>query len=401
MLTDKEIKAAKPRDKTYKLSDGLGMYLEVKSNGSKLWRLKYRYEGREKRISFGSYPDTLGTLARQKRDEARKQLAAGIDPSAARKAIKDSAANSFELVAREWLALQQKKLAASTFSNTKGILETLIFPYIGSRPIDKISASEVLKPLKLIEARGLHETAHRARQKCSQILRYAVQTERALRDVSSDLRGALASIPTKNYASIKDPIQIGQLLRDIDKYRGNIVTWYALRIAPHVFVRPGELRHAHWLEFDLDSHSPQWRIPAERMKMREQHIVGLSTQATNLFKELKLLTGDSDYVFPAIHTRSRPMSENTINLALRRMGYDNETMTGHGFRSMASTCLNELGWHPDLIELQLSHAERNSVRAAYNKAQRLPERRKMMQAWSDYLDELRDGAKIIPFLQKY
>jgi integrase len=396
MLTDKAIKAAKPREKPYKLSDGLGLYLEVIPNGSRLWRWKYRYEGREKRLSFGGYPDTPGTVARQKRDDARKLLATGIDPSAARQASKQAAANSFELVALEWLVLQQKKLAPATYAKAEWTLKTLVFPFIGSRPIDKIKASDVLKLLKRIETRGLHETAHRTRQRCSQVFRYAVQTERSERDVTADLRGALVTVVSINHASIKDPAKIGQLLRDIEAYRGHAVTWYALRLAAYLFVRPGELRHAEWSEFDLDGDHPQWRIPAPKMKMREQHIVPLSTQVVKLLKELQAITGSGKYVLPAIHTATRPISENTVNVALRRMGYDNETMTGHGFRSMASTCLNEQGWHPDLIELQLAHAERNAVRAAYNKAQRLPERRKMMQSWADYLDGLRIGAKVIP-----
>jgi integrase len=229
------------------------------------------------------------------------------------------------------------------------------------------------------------------------VFRYAVQTGRAERDVAADLRGALAPVVSEHHATITEPARIGELLRAIDGYNGQAVTAYALKLSPLVFVRPGELRHAEWTEFDLDGHEPLWRIPAEKMKMGEQHIVPLAKQAVVLLRELKGLTGRGRYVFPSLRSGSRPMSDNTVNAALRRLGYTSEEMTGHGFRSLASTCLNEQGYHPDLIELQLAHAERNQVRAAYNKAQRLPERRKMMEAWADYLDGLRAGARVVPF----
>jgi integrase len=271
----------------------------------------------------------------------------------------------------------------------------LVYPYIGSRPIAKLGATDVLKVLKRIEGRGIHETAHRTRQRCSQVFRYAVQTERAAHDVTADLRGALAPVVSEHHAAITEPVRIGELLRAIDGYTGHSATAYALKLAPLLFVRPGELRHAEWTEFDLDGPEPQWRIPAEKMKMGEQHLVPLSKQALALLRELQPLTGRGPYVFPSIRSRTRPMSDNTVNAALRRLGYTSEEMTGHGFRSLASTCLNEQGYHPDLIELQLAHAERNKVRAAYNKAQRLPERRKMMEAWADYLDGLR-RANVVP-----
>ena len=396
MLTDKAIQAAKPSERPYKLADGEGLTMLVKPNGSKLWRFRYRHDGREKMLGFGGYPDTSAKLAREKRDKARKQLAEGFDPSNARQAEKAARGNTFEVVAREWLTMQKERLAPATYAKAEWTLETLVFPYLGTRPIDKISAADVLKVLKRIEGRGLNETAHRTRQRISQVCRYAVVTERAQHDVTLSLRGALAAVVSTNHAAITEPAKIGELLRLIEGYKGQTVTWCALRIAPLVFVRPGELRHAEWSEFDLDGDDPQWRIPAEKMKMREQHIVPLSKQVVKLLRELNALTGNGRYLFPALTTTRRCMSENTINLALRRMGYSNEEMTGHGFRSMASTTLNEQGWHPDLIELQLAHAERNAVRAAYNKAQRLPERRKMMQAWADHLDSLREGAKVIP-----
>ena len=270
-----------------------------------------------------------------------------------------------------------------------------MFPYIGSRPIAKLSAVDVLKVLKRIEGRGIHETAHRTRQRCAQVFRYAVQTARAERDPTVDLKGALAPVAKEHHAAITEPARIGELLRAIDGYAGHVVTAYALKLAPLLFVRPGELRHAEWPEFDLDSAEPLWRIPAEKMKMREQHIVPLATQALGLVRELQSVTGRGRYVFPSLRSGSRPMSENTVNAALRRLGYSTDEMTGHGFRSLASTCLNEQGYHPDLIELQLAHTERNQIRAAYNKAQRLPERRKMMQAWGDYLDGLRAGANVV------
>jgi integrase len=279
----------------------------------------------------------------------------------------------------------------------------LVCPYVGSRPIAKLGATDVLKVLKRIEGRGIHETAHRTRQRCSQVFRYAVQTERAAHDVTADLRGALAPVISEHHAAITEPARIGELLRALDGYAGHIVTAYALKLAPLLFVRPGELRHAEWTEFELDGYQPQWRIPAEKMKMGEQHLVPLSEQAVALLRELQPATGRGPYVFPSLRSRLRPMSNNTVNAALRRLGYTNEEMTGHGFRSLASTCLNEQGYHPDLIELRLAHAERNKVRVACNKAQRLPERRKMMQAWSDYLDHLRVAAansNVVPILAR-
>jgi integrase len=394
MLTDTAIRAAKPREKAYKLFDGLGLYLEVTPTGSKLWRLKYRHDGRENRLALGAYPDTSLKLAREHRDAARRGLAAGIDPSIQRQAEKLATANTFEAVAREWLPLQEKKLAKSTYAKAVWTFETLVFPYIGSRPIAKLGAMDVLKVLKRIEGRGIHETAHRTRQRCAQVFRYAVQTGRAERDPTVDLKGALAPVVCEHHASITEPKRIGELLRAIDGYTGHFVTAYALKLAPLLFVRPGELRHAEWTEFDLESVEALWRIPAEKMKMGEQHVVPLSAQALVLLRELHSVSGRGRYVFPSVRSGSRPMSDNTVNAALRRMGYTTEEMTGHGFRSLASTCLNEQGYHPDLIELQLAHAERNQVRAAYNKAQRLPERRKMMEAWAVYLDGLRAAENI-------
>jgi integrase len=396
MLTTTEIRAAKPREKPYKLSDEGGLYLLINPNDSRWWRLKYRFEGREKALSLGVYPHVSLQQARTQRDDAKKAVANGIDPSVKRQAEKSANANTFEAIAREWLGLQEKRLAPATYTKALWTFETLVFPYIGNRPIAKIGPTDVLKVLKRIEGRGVHETAHRTRQRCAQVFRFAVQTERAERDVTADLRGALAPVVSEHHAAITEPARIGELLRAIEGYSGHVVTAHALKLAPFLFVRPGELRHAEWSEFDMEGHEPHWRIPGEKMKMGEQHVVPLSKQAVALLRELKLVTGQGKYVFPSVRTRSRPMSENTVNAALRRLGYTSDEMTGHGFRSLASTNLNEQGYHPDLIELQLAHAERNQVRAAYNKAQRLPERRKMMQAWADYLDGLHAGGNVIP-----
>jgi len=397
-LTDRAIRNAKPRAKFYRVADEKGMYLEVTPKGSKYWRLKYRFAGKEKRLALGVYPDVSLAAARKRRDEAREQLAHGIDPAAHRKARKAvtavGAANSFEVVAREWFAKYAPTWAPGHADKIIRRLEKDIFPWIGGRPIAEVTAPELLAVLRRIESRGAIETAHRAQQNCGQVFRYAIATGRAERDPSADLRGALTPVKEKHHASITDPKAIGELLRVIEGYQGSLVTKCALRLAPLVFVRPGELRKAEWSEFNLDD--AEWRIRAQRMKMREQHIVPLSTQAVAILRELHALTGTGRYVFPGARTNGRPMSENTVNAALRRLGYAKDEMTGHGFRSMASTILNELGWHRDAIERQLAHAERNAMRAAYNFAQHLAERRKMMQAWADYLDALARGGRVLP-----
>jgi integrase len=393
-LSDTVIRTARPRDTAYKLSDGRGLSLLVNPNGSKWWRLRYRFYGREKMLSLGVYPDVPLKLARERCDDARKKIAAGQDPSVERHAEKAAREHTFEIVAREWLALQQKKLSLSTYNKSRWMLETFIFPDLGARPIGEITAPDLLTAIRKIEARGINETARRTKQRCGQVLRYAIATGRAQHDISADLRGALAPVVSKHHAAITDPTQIGELLRAVDGYSGQLVTAAALKLAPLVFVRPGELRAARWTEFDLER--AEWRISAERMKMREAHVVPLSTQAVEILKDLVGLTGRGSYVFPSVRTATRPMSENTINAALRRIGYSTEEMTGHGFRALASTCLNELGWAPDVIELQLAHKERNAVRAAYNRSLRLSERKKMMQSWANHLDELRAAKKVVP-----
>lgn len=398
-LTDVKIRAAKPQEKPYKLADEKGLYLLVMPSGAKYWRLKYRFAGKEKTLSIGIYPEATLAFARGKCDEARKLLLNDTDPGLVKQIKKrahlEAIENSFEHVAREWFAKFSVKWTADHGERILRRLEKDVFPWLGARPINEITAPEVLAVLQRIESRGAVETAHRAHQNCSQIFRYAVATVRAERDPSVDLRGALTSVKQTHHASLTNPKEIGALLRAINGYKGQFVTKCALRLAPLVFVRPGELRHAEWCEFNLDA--AEWRIPAEKMKMRVMHIVPLSKQAIDILNELKALTGDGKYLFPSVRSLKRPMSENTVLGALRRLGYTGDEMTGHGFRSMASTLLNEQGWNPDAIERQLAHGERNTVRAAYNYAEYLPERVRMMQEWADYLERLAADVKILPF----
>lgn len=394
-LSDTGIRKTKPTDKPQKLTDGSGLYLLLNPNGSRWWRLDYRFSGKRKTLSMGTYPDTGLADARAKRDEARSLLAAGVDPGEHRKATKvagaDRAANSFAVVAEEWLAKQ--KMAPATLAKARWTLDDLVFPWIGDRPIAEIDPPEMLRLLRRIEDRGAHETAHRTKQRCGQIFRYAIATHRATRDPTADLRGALTPAKTTHRPALTDPAKVGELLRAIEGYTGGFIVRCALQLAPLVFVRPGELRQAEWSEIDLEG--ALWRIPSSKMKMREEHVVPLSSQAVDVLKELRPLTGAGQYVFPGERSRLRPMSDGTINAALRRLGFDKDTMTGHGFRAMASTRLNEMGWAPDIIERQLAHAERNKVRAAYNRAQYLDERRRLMQAWSEYLDDVRGPIKAV------
>jgi len=391
-LTDMLVRNAKPKEKLYRLKEDRGLHLEVTPQGGKRWRLRYWINSRENWISLGLYPDISVKDARERRDEARRLIAHGIDPSAVRKAQKAEAAedaNTFERVAREWFTKFKESWTPSHADRTWRRFEKDVFPWLGSKPIKDILAPELLTTIRRIESRGAIETAHRTIQNCGQVFRYAVASGYADRDISSDLRGAIPPSKEKHHASIIDPKQIAPLLRSLDAYQGSFIVGCALRLAPLVFVRPGELRHAEWAEMNFEA--SEWRIPAAKMKMREQHIVPLSAQSMAIIKELQPLTGNGSYLFPSERTRSRPMSDNTVNAALRRLGYSREEMTGHGFRSMASTLLNELGFNRDWIERQLAHAERDNIRAAYNFAQYLPERRKMMQDWSDYLDRLKIG----------
>jgi integrase len=394
-LTDISVRTAKSTGRAYKLRDGEGLFLLVNPDGARYWRFRYRHGGLEKSISLGVYPHVSLKLARARRDEARALLTGGVDPAAKRKAEKNAQADSFQAVAQEWLA-KRGNLDPGTVQRDYDRLRKFIYPYLGSRPIGSIEAPELLAALRRIEARGRLETAHRTKSVCGRVFRYAIATGRAKRDVSADLRGALASPAMRNLAAITDPTKVGELLRAVDGYDGHDLTAHALKLLALVFTRPGELRAARWSEINFDE--AEWRIPAERMKKRREHIVPLSRQALAIFRELRPITGGGQLIFPSLLApEERPMSNNTMNTALRRMGYSRHEMTSHGFRSVASTLLNEQGFHPDLIELQLAHAERNQVRAVYNRSLRLAERRKMMQAWADYLDSLRSGGRVVPF----
>lgn len=398
-LTDIKVKSAKPKDKDYKLFDGDGLFLLVTAKGHKYWRFKYRYDGKEKLLALGTYPERPLVDARQDRDAARRQVAAGIDPSAVRKALKDARsdanANTFEVIAREWHGRFLNTWTTETARDKLARLERNVFPWLGKQPISEIKPHELTVVLQRIADRGVLETAHRVKYVCGQIFRYAVQTGRAERDVTADLRGALPPVKVKNYAALTAPKDVAQLLRDIDSLQASFPVMCALLLAPMLLVRPGELRNAEWSEISLDD--AVWAIPASRMKMRQEHLVPLSNQALKILRELHPLTGSGKYVFPSIRTNLRPMSENTINAALRRLGYDKDTMTAHGFRAMARTILDEvLGVRPDFIEHQLAHAVKDPNGRAYNRASHIEERRKMMQLWADYLDGLKAGAKVIP-----
>ena len=392
-LTEARLRSAKPKARPYKLRDGGGLYLLVTPSGAMQWRLRYTLAGRESMVSLGTYPATSLKAARAKRTGMHTALESGRDPAAERRAERASSANTFELIAREWLGKQP--FAPKTMKKAVWTFEDLLFPYIGSRPVLALTAPELLGVFRRLERRGKHETAHRAKQRVGQVVRYAIATGRAERDPTADLRGALAPVTVTNRAAITDPREVAQLLRALHGYRGHPVVEAALKVAPLVFVRPGELRAAEWAEIDLDA--AEWRIAAHRMKMGQQHLVPLARQAVALLRDIEPLTGRGRYVFPSPRSAERPLSDNAITAALRRMGYTGDQMSWHGFRAMASTLLNETGYPPDVIELQLAHQERNEVRAAYNRAQRLEERRKMMQAWADYLDGLRAGSNVLPF----
>lgn len=386
------VQAAKPRDKDYKLADERGLYLAVTSKGGKHWRFKYRFDGKEKKLSFGSFPDVGLAAAREKRDDARRLIASGIDPSALQKeaeAEKQAREDQkFNVVADEWLArLAIEGRAEATLSKMRWIVD-FARPALGERILSEITAPELLAVLRKIEARGRYETANRARGTFGTIFRYAIATGKATRDVSYDLRGALITPKTTHRAAIVDPRQVGPLLRAIDGYDGAAIVRHALRLLPHLFVRPGELRLAEWAEFDLEAKI--WTIPAARTKMRRSHKVPLSRQALAILTDLLILRDDgTSLLFPGIRSAERAISDNTLNAALRRIGYDKTQMTAHGFRATASTLLNESGkWHPDAIERQLAHVESNDVRRAYLRGEHWDERRKMMQWWSDYLDKL-------------
>jgi integrase len=394
-LTDIKARNAKPKEKTRKLYDERGLYLEISPKGGKWWRFKYRYEGKEKRLSLGVYPDVNLKLARERRDDARKLVANGIDPSENRKAEKltKGGGNCFEAVAREWYAKYSTNWSANHGGRIIRRLERDIFPWIGDKPIAVVNAPELLSVIQRIEKRGALETAHRALGNCGQVFRYAVATGRAERDPSGDLRGALPPAKGEHFAAVTEPKQVAELLRAIDGYEGSLIVACALRLAPLVFVRPGELRKAKWEDIDLEG--GEWRYIVT--KTQTQHIVPLSRQAIEVLNELQPLTGNGPYVFPGARSKDRPMSDNAILAAMRRMGIGKEEMSGHGFRAMARTMLDEvLGIRPDFIEHQLAHAVRDPNGRAYNRTAHLPERRKMMQDWADYLDKLKADAKVIP-----
>ena len=395
MLTDTAVRNAKPKDKPYKLTDEKALHLLVTPAGGKLWRFKYRVGGTEKLLALGAYPDVSLIRAREKRDEARRLLADGIDPAAKRKAEKLATADTFRAVAEEFLTQREKAWAPTHASKVRARLEWL-YPYIGDKPIGTIEAPELLAPVRMIEECGKGETAKRTLLNAGQVFRFAVATGRAKRDPTADLRGALAPVKGGHHAAVTEPKAFGALLRAIDGYPGEPVTRAALRLLPLVFVRPGELRLAEWAEIDLGG--GQWVIPGRRMKMGADHVVPLSRQAVAILRELHPLTGRRTLVFPSLRSPDRPMSDATLTAALRRLGFPRDEVVPHGFRASARTLLDEvLGERVDLIEHQLAHQVKDANGRAYNRTAHLPERVTMMQRWADYLDGLKNGAEVIPF----
>ncbi len=405
-LTDAAVRNAKPGEKTRKLTDSAGLYLEVRPEGGKWWRLRYRFEGREQLLSLGTYPAVSLGEARSKRDETRKLLATGADPSLARKAAKSGragdVAKSFVAIAREWYAVKRADWSASYGEKIIARLEADVFPYIGRRPVADVTPPELLDTLRRIEGRGVVETAHRARENCSQVFRYAVATGRATSDPARDLKDALKTPVVKHFPAITKPERLADLLRACAGYAGTPVVRTALLLAPMLLLRPGELRHAQWAEFDLDASA--WLVPAARMKREKAgklqgapHLVPLPVQAVEALRELEPLTGRNAYVFRGERHHDRPMSENTVNAALRAMGFAAEEVTGHGFRATARTMMVErLGVDESVIEAQLAHSVKDSLGRAYNRTEFIEQRRAMMQTWADYLDKLRQGAEVAP-----
>lgn len=392
MLTDAKLRKLRGKLKPYKLADRDGLYVSVQPNGARWWRFDYRHVGKRKTLSLGVYDDVTLASARERLRDARRLLADGVDPSEARRTVKReklrASANTFQAVAEEWLSKHRVKLAPATVTKIEWLFKNYAFPSIGSRVISTIEPPDILDFLRKIEKLGRIETTHRTKQICGQVFRYAIATGRAIRDPSADLRGALTPVVKRHHAAVTSPVEIGRLLAAIESFQGSFPVWQALRLAPLLFVRPGELRKAEWTEIDLNA--ALWRIPAEKMKARRAHLVPLSTQAVALLRDLQPLTGEGRFVFPSIRTNDkRPMSDNTLNAALRRLGYTSEQQTAHGFRTIASTRLNEMGWRSDVIEKQLAHEDRDSVRRAYNRAEHLEDRRQMLQVWADECDRLR------------
>lgn len=398
-LTDLAVKNVSPKEKPFKLADGRGLYLEVMPNGARYWRLKYRFGGKEKRLAIGVYPDVSLKDARKAALIARDELAKGNDPVDLKRQDKlaraTGAASSFKAVSEEWVAKEAPHWSDSHVKRVGWLLERNLFPYLGHRPIADITPPELLAALRRTESRGVIEAAHRAKQLAGQIFRYAVATGRAERDPSQDLKGALASPKVKHHAAITDPKAVGNLLRAIDGFTGTPVVMAALKLSPMLFCRPGELRHMEWTEINWDEE--RWEIPAEKMKLRLPHIVPLCQQALDTLRELQPFTGRGRFVFPSARGASRPMSENAVRAALRSLGFTNDEMTPHGFRATARTILDEvLGYRVDWIEHQLAHAVKDANGRAYNRTSHLPERKKMMQGWADYLDSLKTSSNVIP-----
>lgn len=396
-LSDMKISKTKPQaSRQVNLFDGGGLFLIVTPSGGRLWRLKYRLDGKPKLLALGAYPEISLVEARAKRDAARKLVARGVDPAKVRQALKEKSVETFELIAREWHERFKSGWTAGHANTIIKRLERDAFPWIGAQPIAEIKAPELLTVLRRIESRGALETAHRVKTICGQVFRYATATGRAERDPAADLKGALPPSTPSHRAAVTDPKEVAALLRSIDGYQGSFIVKCALQLQALFFVRPGELRHAEWSEIDFDAAT--WSIPDAKMKMKQAHIVPLSRQAIEILQSLKPLTGKGRFVFPSHRSSIRPMSNNAILAALRRMGYAKDEMSGHGFRAMARTILDEvLQVRPEFIEQQLAHAVRDPLGRAYNRTSHLDERRKMMQLWSDYLDGLKAGAKVLPF----
>lgn len=396
-LTDTAVRQAKPTEKPIKLADGNGLYLLVNQTG-KYWRWNYRTGGKQKTLAYGTYPDVSLALARERHQESRKLLAAGVDPGEARKtgkrAARLAAENSFEAVARAWMNEHKAAVSASTHTHTLAWMENDVFPWLGKRPITEIDAPEILAVLKRVDSRGARHTAHKVRSKISMVFRYGIRHGFCKSDPARDLIGAIPTASVTHFAAITDPAKVGEMLRAFDAFTGTFPVLCALKLAPMLFVRPGELRAAEWSGIDLDK--AEWRYTVS--KTNTDHLVPLSTQAVAILRDLHALTGGGRYVFPGARTRTRPLSESAINAALRRMGYDTKTeITGHGFRAMARTILHEeLGQKPEVIEHQLAHAVPDTLGRAYNRTRFIKERVAMMQAWADYLDALRAGGNVVP-----
>ena len=401
MLTDTKLRALKPRESVFRIADAGGLCVEVRPTGSRLWRFRYRYSGKARMLALGEYPIVSLMEARSKRDEARAVLAAGVDPTvnakAKRVAVMERSANTFAALSVEWLTQNAHAITPGTLRRDRRVFESHLNPWLGDTPIADVSPPMLLAALRKIETKGALETAHRARGLASRLFRYAIATGRAERNPATELIGALKSPTARHFASITDPQKVAVLLRAIDGYSGTPVVAAALKLAPLLFVRPGELRTARWSDIDLEN--GEWRFIATKTKT--PHIVPLASQAKLIMSELKPLTGRGDFLFPGVRSRRRPMSENTITAALRALGYDGDSMTGHGFRAMARTILDEvLHIRPDYIEHQLAHAVRDPNGRAYNRTAHLPERRAMMQQWADYLDTLKIGANALPIKQE-